>query len=336
MELLKRYIKNILGIDLQVETLSMRDLDRLPIFMGQRYLLYIAILLGREIVMVEYRDSEDFSILNTEKHFLLLKQTFHKNVVLIIPQIASHNRKRLIQKGISFIVPGKQLYLPVLLMDIRETYEHPKGRNKPEKLVPSAQALIIYYILHRNKEWKFEDMPFKYLAKKLGYTPMTITKAIENLKHFEIVDVVGEKEKSIRFKQNIPDLWRDIENRKLWVTPVIKQVFIDKKPENIFLLHSNTSALPLYSRMNPTRQEFYAIEKQKFYELAKGHLLANINDSEGLYCLEVWKYNPLTLIEHLQRKHPVVDPLSLYLSLKESKDERIETALEEIIRDFIW
>ena len=32
----------------------------------------------------------------------------------------------------------------------------------------------------------------------------------------------------------------------------------------------------------------------------------------------------------------VVDPLSLYLSLKDSTDERIEMALEKIIKDYIW
>jgi len=33
---------------------------------------------------------------------------------------------------------------------------------------------------------------------------------------------------------------------------------------------------------------------------------------------------------------PVVDPLSLYLSLKEGRDERVEMALEQIIKKFIW
>jgi hypothetical protein len=31
-----------------------------------------------------------------------------------------------------------------------------------------------------------------------------------------------------------------------------------------------------------------------------------------------------------------VDPLSLYLSLKDNPDERIEMALEQIINKYIW
>jgi len=35
-------------------------------------------------------------------------------------------------------------------------------------------------------------------------------------------------------------------------------------------------------------------------------------------------------------KNPVVDPLSLYLSFKNSYDERVEMALEQIIEKYIW
>jgi hypothetical protein len=32
----------------------------------------------------------------------------------------------------------------------------------------------------------------------------------------------------------------------------------------------------------------------------------------------------------------VVDPLSLYLSVKDSRDERIEMALDQILKKYIW
>ncbi|EFB40206.1 MULTISPECIES: hypothetical protein [Parachlamydia] len=42
--------------------------------------------------------------------------------------------------------------------------------------------------------------------------------------------------------------------------------------------------------------------------------------------LEVWNYDP-----ELFAKDGIVDPFSLYLSLQESKDERVEGALEEMM-----
>ena len=119
------------------------------------------------------------------------------------------------------------------------------------------------------------------------------------------------------------------------VNPVLRRVYVDKKPE-VFMLHSNFSALPAYSDMNPSSQEYYAIEKNIFYGLQKGGKLVNLNEQEGQYCLEVWKYNPEKLSEGVAEENNVVDPLSLYLSLKDSSDERIEMALDQIIEKNIW
>jgi hypothetical protein len=50
----------------------------------------------------------------------------------------------------------------------------------------------------------------------------------------------------------------------------------------------------------------------------------------------VWKYNPMVLVDELPNDRPVVDPLSLYLSVKDSTDERLEMALDKILEKFIW
>jgi hypothetical protein len=61
-------------------------------------------------------------------------------------------------------------------------------------------------------------------------------------------------------------------------------------------------------------------------------MLVNSNPSEGKYALEVWKYRPLTVNE----KPDVVDPLSLFLSMRNRADERIEIALDQLLKDWVW
>jgi len=51
------------------------------------------------------------------------------------------------------------------------------------------------------------------------------------------------------------------------------------------------------------------------------------NKEPGTLEIEVWSYAPI-----LFAKDKLVDRLSLYLSLKESKDERVEAALEEMMK----
>jgi len=52
---------------------------------------------------------------------------------------------------------------------------------------------------------------------------------------------------------------------------------------------------------------------------------------EAGYELEVWSYSP-----GLFANGKIVDPFSLYLSLRDIKDERIESAMEKMMESVEW
>ncbi len=331
-----RYIEETMGIQPTATPLAKSYLERLPMYIHETFKLYNINLFNTGIILAELKNEDELSIQQTEKQVQQIKNLLNLKVVVVLENVQAYNRKRLIEKGINFIVPGKQLYMPDMLIDLRESFVHPKVKQRNETLLPSAQFILIYHIIHRNQQWKLEEHPFKEIAKKLAYTPMAITNAIDNLKYHELIEVEGEKEKFIRFRYDRHELWNIAHQQNLLVNPVIKTVYVDEKPESLFLLQSNASALPEYTDLNPSRQEYFAIEKTVFYGLQKSNALVNPNEYEGRYALEVWKYNPLTLVDELPNDMAVVDPLSLYLSVKESRDERIEMALEQILEKFIW
>ncbi|MFD2035194.1 hypothetical protein ACFSKL_10350 [Belliella marina] len=331
-----RYIEETLGIHPTVTPIAKSYLDRLPMYIHETFKLYRTDLFNKEIILAELKNDDGLSIRQTEKQVQQIKNLLKQKVVIVLENVQAYNRKRLIEKGINFIMPGKQLYMPDLLIDLREIYVHPKAKQKNETLLPSAQFLMIYQIIHRYQQWKLEEHPFKEIAQKLGYTSMAISNAIDNLKYHELVDVEGGKEKFIRFRYEGNKLWNIAQQQNLLVNPIIKTVYVDEKPKNLFLLHSNTSALPEYTDLNPSRQEYFAIEKTVFYDLKRSNALVNPNDYEGKYALEVWKYNPLALVDELPNDRTVVDPLSLYLSVKDSKDERIDMALDQILEKYRW
>ena len=331
-----RYIEETMGIQPTATPLAKSYLERLPMYIHETFKLYNINIFNKGIILAELKNEDELSIQQTEKQVQQIKNLLNLKVVVVLENVQAYNRKRLIEKGINFIVPGKQLYMPDMLIDLRESFVHPKVKQKNETLLPSAQFILIYHIIHRNQQWKLEEHPFKEIAQKLAYTPMAITNAIDNLKYHELIEVEGEKEKFIRFRYDRHELWNIAHQQNLLVNPVIKTVYVDEKPESLFLLQSNASALPEYTDLNPSRQEYFAIEKTVFYGLQKSNALVNPNEYEGRYALEVWKYNPLTLVDELPNDMAVVDPLSLYLSVKESRDERIEMALEQILEKFIW
>jgi hypothetical protein len=231
-------------------------------------------------------------------------------------------------------VPDKQLFLPDFLMDLREGNQNAGRKKKTEKLLPSAQFILFYHILHKPITEHLENDSFTQLALRFGYTKMAITKAVDNLVYHEICKVEGTKEKYLRFNNNKEQLWHLA--LPIMVDPVFKRIYVDELPEGMHLLQANESALPEYSDMNPSQQKYYAIEKGNFFYLQKNGQLKYPNEYEGKYGLEVWKYNPEPLANILNNNIPVVDPLSLYLSLKDNRDERVEMALEQILEHFLW
>jgi len=327
------YTDNILGSRLDPIPMLKQDLGNLPMFLGEMYHLYKTRIFNQDFILIEYRYAEAFSIYQLEKHIKLFRDNLLKKIVLLLENLTSIKRRRLIEKGINFIVPGKQLFMPEFLIDLSENFQNPKVKKQEEKLLPSAQNILLFHILHRGEMTKLEDLSFTNLALYFGYTKMTISKAVDNLTFLEFCKVDGTKEKHLQFKADRAKLWRKA--LPYLINPVYKQIFVDEIPKGLFLLRSNESALQEYSDMNPSRQEYYAIERGQFYDLQKMGKLINPNISEGHYCLELWKYNPVKLSEGISEKHNV-DPLSLYLSLQKNSDERERNALEMIIKKYVW
>lgn len=330
------FIEETLGIQPTVTPIAKSQSDKFPLYILETFQLYRTNLFDTETILAELKNEDELSIQQTEKQVNYIRTSLKHKVVIVLENVQAYHRKRLIEKGVNFIVPGKQLYMPDLLIDLRESFNHSNMKQKKETLLPSAQFLLIHHLLHRNRDWKVEDHPFKEIAIQFGYTPMAISKAIDNLKYHHLINVVGQKEKFIRFQSERLQLWKIAIQKSLLINPVVKTVYFDEKPHDLHLLLSNTSALPEYTNLNPGKQEYYAIEKTVFYDLQKSNALVNLNEYEGRFALEVWKYNPLTLVDEFSNDKAVVDPLSLYMSLKDSRDERIEMALEQILQKFIW
>ena len=164
---------------------------------------------------------------------------------------------------------------------------------------------------------------------------MGISKAVEELIQHGLCEPIEHgKDKMISFIADRRELWSQAE--PLLSNPVLKVVYVDSLPEAIGYIQANYTALSEYSDMNPSRQRSIAIDKTIFYGLEKSGKLVNTNDREGEYRIEVWKYNPALFTELLPTDDFTVDPISLYLSLKdESQDERTESALEHLL-NYIW
>ena len=333
---LQKYIYKVLGLEIQADQLGKKELMDLPLYIRDTYIVYKTMLFDQSLVLLEPKELEGIRISLISANVDLVKARMSYTVVVLMSTCTALQRRRLIEKGINFIVPGTQLFLPEMLMDLSEVYKSQRRIGEKKLLRPSAQFLIIFHLLHSETRYDLAEYNFKSIAAMTGYSPMAITLAAENLEKLGLINIHGTKDKVMSFKYEKSDLWERVLANDLFRSPVRLKVFVDKMPEEMELLKCNMSALSEYSDLSTGVNEFYAIDNNDYRNLIDSKVLENLNKDEGRYCLEVWKYSPRRIWGDLSSEHSYVDPLSLCLSMQESKDERIEMAIDQIIRNMQW
>ncbi|MDB5089726.1 MAG: hypothetical protein JWR09_3720, partial [Mucilaginibacter sp.] len=229
--------------------------------------------------------------------------------------------------NIAFVQPGKQLYIPELLMDLNDvklTYR--SALEKKEQLSYRAQLAILYHLEINS----IENTPLQDIAPALNYSAMNVSRIVKELEQQQLSTLHGTKEKQLIFYQKQPEkLWLEVE--PLMISPVREVWFSDESPAEIpgFML-SNDTALTQYSDINEGKRKSYAIGREQFRNLL-AHGRISFDPQFGRIRVEVWHYDP-----GLLSKKNTVDPLSLYLSMRNEEDERIKMALDQMINDIKW
>lgn len=319
----KEYLEEILGQEVVIEPLDPVEAKGFPLFMRQGYGFYQARLLGRDIILLTNNSEETATADHLKKHTRVVEKLMACPVVFVFSFLESYKRKRLIQKQIAFIVPGKQMFIPQLLIDLREFGQ--TVAVKKEKLLPAAQCILFYHLLIED----IESFPLKTVAQHTGYTRATVTRAVQSLVEKEIaVKVVENKEVKIRFHKKKKDLWQSA--LPVLQNPVKKTYFPEEPPHSDRVCIAGFSALARYTDLTENSRKYFAVAQKDFDILKKKEQIKVVSVNEHEICLEVWKYDPALLATNR-----TVDPLSLYLTLRDEKDERVEKELENMI-DRIW
>ena len=321
-----RYINDIIGISPEIKQLAKTQRDMLPYFINDAYRLYSCLLLEKEFILLSPHEM-GYTPGELSKHADVVRKHLDSNVVLLLTELSGYNRKRLIGNKTPFIVPGKQMYLPDLMIDLREHFKDVRI-NKKEYLSPSSQVVLLYCILNNQYSLVAKD-----LKGILPYTRMTLNRAFDELVYFELAEkLLSGRDKLLNFSLSGKNLWDKA--LPLFRSPVKKKAFVIG---NIFnngnLFMGGLSALAEYSMIAEGQLPTYAVEKNKYQQLLRDYQIEEIPSGGGASAeVEIWSYNPGIFAN----KNRLVDPLSLFLSLKDNHDERIQGELEEMMEDRLW
>ncbi len=328
---LQQYLFGVLNIQVSIVPMVKEELKKLPFYLKQGYQFFLGKKLfnKKDIIFIFPLGEELPKISQIKNNLEKIRGHFNREVVLIIDNVPSYIRNRLIKQHINFIFPGKQLYMPNLFIQLDEKRQY---RVKPGKsLSPSSQVIFLSYILDKSNT--IENYSFSDLSEKFKYSPMGITIAIKQLETNNLCEVTGKKRKHIRFNKSRSELWELVFN--ILINPVKETWYIENIPVELKLLKSNITALSDYTDINPENTVFYALDSKSFKAMKDNNDFIGLNEFEGRYGLEIWKYDPMILTDSLENNE-LVDPLSLYLSLQNKNDERIKMVLDQLKNRYLW
>lgn len=320
---LEKYLFENLGVSIAIE--KWQKEKSLPLFLRDLYSFYECQLLHESCLAMEARDEAETTPATVRKHIQQIEDMWRHEIIYLHPSISSYNRKRLIEYKISFVVPGNQMYLPSFGIDLRE---HIKGmRSVKKRISPSTQAVFLFIIYN----WPREGLTPSRLAQLVNYTPMTLTRAFDEIETTGLGNVEMEwRERVLHFEVNRKSLWE--KSLDVLSSPVRKRVKVSAPHNTLPLLLAGESALSRHSMLAQPSRPTYAVSAQVWKVLQLNKEITELKIHEpGSMEIEIWKYDP-----ELLAREGAVDPLSLYLSLKHTKDERVEKALDTLLERFQW
>jgi hypothetical protein len=331
MDLLEKtesYIEFTLGVHTQLEPAK---LSGLPQFLQQDYSYYQGKVLGQSCLFMvpAYPDLESPGVV--EKHCQQVrKHWLQGEVVYLAETISSHNRQRLIQQKVSFIVPKTQLHLPVLGLSLREYFQGLRDKTKTtEHLSPTAQLVVLWALV---KE-PVREVSSAKMAERLGCSRMAAGRAYDELAGFTwaTVEKAGGEKKSLTLQQQDLALWQAVERQ--FQSPVRKRRWMMPAAGTALPgVVAGESALAQLTMLSEPVYSVRAIKDDEYKGLVKALGLKQIKHPEpGCFQLETWAYSP-----ELFAQNRCVDPLSLYLSLEKESDPRISLAANDLLDKFPW
>ena len=317
--MLLEYLKRIFG----EQTVKERNLNLrgLPLYLSNTYRFY-----GISIHNKDYAFALPQSTLNLKSYKVQGKKAeavLSVPVVLCADKLMFQQRENLINSGVEFVEPGKQIYMPslgVVLNDRRNSAD-----TKPiEKFTPQIQLCALFFLYKKEKEYTAKE-----ISETTGLNVMAVSRGVSALTELELLSVrkaartnyyTIEASKN-KFLESIKDYL---------ISPVLKRVYAEGK--NIFNvgIKSGYTALSQLTSVVDDSIQTYAVSRTTYKSIE-----SNCRESSDMFSLnnkivkiEVWKYDPMIFVTD-----NCVDRLSLYLSFANDNDERTEESLKELMKE---
>lgn len=305
---------NLLGLEINVSEWNKKN--HLPIYIGNTFCIKKANINGMDCIMLIPHD-ELPTITSLKKQISTIKEIENIPVFLNLKQLSKYRRDSLLTNKIPFILNHQLVYLPFLgtvLTDKTDNYVI------TDKFTLSAQLLFLWILYNDTDKYFISDA-----INTLPFTNMTITRAYRQLVNLGLFKENKEGRK-IYLTTSFTKIELFKQAKTYFITPITMIGYIEKNKNIPQLIESGETALSNYTMINPPLIQTYAIEK-KYKNLIS--LENDLINPKKQIKIEIWEYAPNLLSKDKNK----VDYLSLAISLMNSNNERVQEAIEEMIKN---
>ncbi|MFS0942607.1 hypothetical protein ACFC3E_06490 [Enterococcus thailandicus] len=246
--------------------------------------------------------------------------------ILVFTEIPEKTRTLLLKARIPFVDYRGNLFIPDLGMSLRRIQR--TEFSKKEKLSPSEQAVLISILLRAKKEFTPQEISI--------ITNVSVPTIYRALKKFSLLNWIKTRYGSYSLLLSKRDIFE--EAATVFINPKKNSVYLwredinrlsDLYGMNSRLKFAGEAALSRWSNL-AIYEDVFAISSKSFEEAFRNLEMSNRKMFEikvgDMVEVELWSYSPFSISDD-----DIVDPISLYYSLKDSEDPRIEMELDELL-----
>ncbi len=306
------YLRTALGV--KIEASPCTD-SSFPAFLGWSYDFY-RFMLGKHSCLLVFKKPEvQLTPAVIAKNVgYLAAQTGH-TVILGCDAMPAYERQRLMQRKIPFIIPNRQLYLPFMALMLSEFGT--KKQRIFDALGNAGQILLLRWLNGLSDGFSIAEA-----MKAIGFTKPTVIRAFDELEFFGAARRQG-KERRLLFLGEHTGQWEELRGRM--TSPRRRVVGLECLPPGLAAVPSGTEALAMRSMLNPPEWRELAAFHTDYSRLRQGEVPV----ADAPVRLELWNYRPIVMLDG------GIDPFSLWLTLKDEQDDRVQSCLDEMMREVL-
>lgn len=340
IELLNSYLIKNVGFRMEVIEENLLENIKLPLVLKRKYPSVLARFMDHNCLLLfptkKISTRDILQELQRIKSRLNDSLNLNFKIILILPKTSKNIISFFIENRIPFIIGNRQVYLPFIYLDVQPFKE------EIEKFTPSYQ-LIFLYILYSPAHHVFNSAE---LAMKMNVSEMTVRRALKYLEELQLI-VDLDISKIQLYTRTFSERETFEKAKHYLINPLQEKLYFDRNEVNIDSNHfykyplSGEMALSELTNImyNTSFGDIIALSSREFRKNNNYDQLLEMSskspfDFQNTFSLELWRYDPKILSKICYFNTNCVDVVSLWLTLKDVYDERIQKELDFLLNNY--